>query len=113
MMFLLPSDTPVSPGDAMAAFEVKVDHDGRILLPSDLRQCLGIQPGNTVLVDITDEGMLLWTRAMAGTALQGLVSGSVPAATSLVSELRLMRRDEGGSGEHGSHGQSRSAHGRA
>ena len=112
-MLLLSSDWRDRPGDAMTAVAVKLDHDGRIFLPVDLRRRLGVQPGDTLLVDVTDEGMLLWTREMAGNALQGLVSGSVPAATSLVSELRLLRHDEGAVVEQGPHGHSsRSARGR-
>ena len=97
----------------MTAVAVKIEHDGRPFLPADLRRRLGVQPGDTLLVDVTDEGMLLWTREMAGNALQGLVSGRVPAATSLVSELRLMRHDESAAVEQGPRGHSsRSARGR-
>ena len=64
----------------------------------------------TLLVDMTDGGMLVWTREVAANALQGLVSGSVPAATSLGGELRLMQRDEGITVERHSRGNaSRSA----
>ena len=96
----------------MSAVEVKVEHDGRIFLPADLRQCLAVHPGDTLLVDVTDEGMLMWTRELATATLQGMVSGSVPASTSLVSELRLMRHDESVTVERQSRAHSsRSAHG--
>jgi AbrB family looped-hinge helix DNA binding protein len=111
MMFLLPSESPDSSGDATAAVAVKVEHDGRILLPTDVRRTLGLQPGDTVLVDVTDEGMLLWTREMAGNALQGMIAGRVPGATSLVSELHLMRRKDSVFAEQRPHGHSpRSVH---
>jgi AbrB family looped-hinge helix DNA binding protein len=113
MMFLLPSESPDSSGDATAAVAVKVEHDGRILLPTDVRRTLGLQPGDTVLVDVTDEGMLLWTREMAGNALQGMIAGRVPGATSLVSELHLMRRKDSVFAEQRPHGHSpRSVHAR-
>jgi bifunctional DNA-binding transcriptional regulator/antitoxin component of YhaV-PrlF toxin-antitoxin module len=113
MILLVPSQSPGSFGDAMGAVEVKVEHDGRVFLPADLRRHLAVQPGDTLLVDMTDEGMLLWTREVAANKLQGLVSGSVPAVTSLGGELRLMQHDEGITVErHSRANSSRSARGR-
>jgi bifunctional DNA-binding transcriptional regulator/antitoxin component of YhaV-PrlF toxin-antitoxin module len=93
---------------------VRVDHDGRIFLPADLRRGLAVQSGDTLLVDITDDGMMLWTRQMAADALQRLVAGSVPAHASLVSELRVIRHAESAGTEQAQREHStRSARGRA
>src|SRR3982751_1932323 len=113
MMFLLPSHRPDSVGDAIAAVEVKVENDGRIFVPADLRQRLGVKPGDTLLVDVTDEGILFWTRAMAADALQGLVPRSGRKASPPVSDLRGARRDVHASADLRPHGHSpRSARGR-
>lgn len=75
----------------MAPIEVKLEANGRVLLPADVRRKLGVQPGDTLLLDVSDNGILLWTRDMAGLGLQELVSRSVPAGVSLVDELKRMR----------------------
>ena len=79
-------------GDVVATVEVKLEANGRVLLPADVRRKLGIQPGDTLLLDVNDGGILLWTREMAARGLKDLVSRSVPAETSLVDELSRMRR---------------------
>ena len=79
-------------GDVVATAEVKLEANGRVLLPADVRRKLGIQPGDTLLLDVNDDGILLWTREMAARGLKDLVSRSVPAETSLVNELSRMRR---------------------
>jgi AbrB family looped-hinge helix DNA binding protein len=81
-------------GDVVPTVEVKVETNGRVLLPADVRRKLGVQPGDTLLLDVTDDGILLWTREMAARGLRDLVSRSVPAKTSLVDELSRMRRVE-------------------
>ena len=76
----------------MPPIEVKLESNGRVLLPAEVRRALGVQPGDTLLLDVGEEGILLWTRDMAGRGLQALVSRSVPAGASLVDELSMMRR---------------------
>ena len=79
-------------GDVMATVELKLEANGRVLLPADVRRKLGIQPGDSLLLDVNDDGILLWTREMAARGLRDLVSRSVPSETSLVDELSRMRR---------------------
>ncbi|CAN5913710.1 hypothetical protein BH11GEM2_BH11GEM2_20700 [soil metagenome] len=93
-MLLLPPDHLHGSGNAIDAVEVRLERDGRVILPVDVRQRLGIQPGDTLLMDVTDQGVLLWTREMATRELRQLVSANVPAGASLVAELRLIRRDD-------------------
>lgn len=56
----------------MAPIEVKVEGNGRILLPVDVRRQLGVKPGDVLLLELSDEGVRLWTRAMAARELQAL-----------------------------------------
>lgn len=81
-------------GDTVATVELKLEANGRVLLPADVRRKLGVHPGDTLLLDVTDVGILLWTREMAARGLKDLVARSVPAETSLVDELSRMRRVE-------------------
>ena len=87
---LLDSGLTDRTGDVVATVEVKLEANGRVLLPADVRRKLGIQPGDTLLLDVNDGGILLWTREMAARGLKDLVSRSVPAETSLV-ELHAKR----------------------
>ena len=91
-LMLLDSGITDRTGDFVATVEVKLEANGRVLLPADVRRKLGIQPGDTLLLDVNDDGILLWTREMAARGLKDLVSRSVPAETSLVDELSRMRR---------------------
>ncbi len=45
-----------------AAFSVKVDAKGRLSIPRDLREALGIQPGDTLFVE-RDGEMLRYAKA--------------------------------------------------
>ncbi len=113
MLFLLNSDTPDSPGDAMEAVEVKLEGDGHVLLPTDVRRRLGLQAGVTLLLDVTGEGILLWTREMAAAGLSELASARVPLGTSLADELHRLRKGEANSLESGTRRRPpRSARGR-
>lgn len=85
---------PARPGDIMAPVEVKLEANGRVLLPAEVRRKLDIKPGDTLMLDVRADGILLWTRAMAARDLQAAVSRSVPAAASLVGELSELRRTE-------------------
>lgn len=95
MRMLLDFATSASRGAFMASVKVKLEANGRILLPADVRRKLGIVSGDTLLLDVDDNGIRLWTQAMAIRALQEAVAAKVPAGVSLVDELLEMRRKEG------------------
>lgn len=78
----------------MAAMRVKLEANGRVLLPAEVRRQLGVSPGDTLLLDVDANGIHLWTQAMAIRALQEAVAVAVPAGVSLVDELLQMRREE-------------------
>ena len=70
-------------GDAVATVEVKLEANGRVLLPADVRRKLGIQPGDTLLLDVDDD-------AGTGLAAEGLFDVArpvvAPGAEALVGE---------------------------
>ncbi len=78
----------------MAPVKVKLEANGRVLLPADVRRKLGVAAGDTLLLDVDDSGLHLWTQTMAIRALQETVAAKVPAGVSLVEDLLEMRRDE-------------------
>lgn len=58
----------------MTPIEVKVEANGRILIPANVRRQLGVQPGDVLLLGVSHDGVRLWTRAMAARDLQALVA---------------------------------------
>ncbi len=73
---------------------VRLEANGRVLLPAEVRRRLGVSPGDTLLLDVDATGIHLWTLAMAIRALQDAVAAQVPAGVSLVDDLLQMRRAE-------------------
>ncbi len=92
MLHLLNSSVAAERDDSTSVVEIRVEASGHLLLTEDVRHRLGIQPGDALLLDVTNDGILIWTREMAARALVDLVSRSVPPSTSLVDELSRMCR---------------------
>ena len=78
----------------MPITEVKLESNGRVLLPADVCRALGVEGGDTLLLEVREDGAHLWTRAMAAKSLQDAVARCVPAGVSLVEELRAMRQHD-------------------
>ncbi|MES2177026.1 MAG: AbrB/MazE/SpoVT family DNA-binding domain-containing protein [Gemmatimonadota bacterium] len=78
----------------MPPVEVRLEANGRVLLPAEVRHRLGLKPGDTLLLDVTADGILLWTREMAARELQAAVSRALPQNVSLLDELKALRRAE-------------------
>lgn len=55
------------------SFELKMSANGRICIPADVRQELGLKDGDTLTLTITDESLLLQTRRQRVRAVQALV----------------------------------------
>ena len=76
---------------------VKINQQGRIVIPAECRAAAGIKPGDELLVDVVGEGELrLRTPAQAIRAAQAIVAQYVPKGRDLVSELIAERRAEAG-----------------
>lgn len=73
---------------------VRVDSSGRIRLPLELREKLGIESGDSVVVFEDDDEVRLQSAAMALTQAQEYFASFVPAGVSLADELIAERRKE-------------------
>lgn len=72
----------------------KLNDEGRLVIPADLRKSLGLRPGQEVLLRRTATGLELTTYEMAVKQFQDRVAKLVPPGVSLVDELIEERRAE-------------------
>jgi AbrB family looped-hinge helix DNA binding protein len=68
--------------------------DGRIVIPSQFREALGLKEGDTFLVSLADGEIHLLTIPAAVRKAQAIVRKFVPEGISLVDELLAERRRE-------------------
>ena len=73
---------------------VKIAEGGRIVIPAEVRQALGLHIGDEVLLQLGDGEIRLITVREALRRAQELVRQSIPASTSLADELIAERREE-------------------
>lgn len=57
----------------MKYLSTKVEQNGRILLPVEIRRLLGVGPGDELLLEVQEHGVRLYTAAQAVQALQQFV----------------------------------------
>jgi AbrB family looped-hinge helix DNA binding protein len=84
---------PVS-GEEHRVYRSRVDQSGRIVLPAEVREELGLEPGSSVLLVRDKEGVRLDTPDHALAELQAYFRSFVPDGVSLVDELIEERRAE-------------------
>lgn len=80
--------------EASHTFLSKVDQSGRIVLPAELRNELGIAPGDTVNLVKDETGLHVQTPQQALKALQEYFRKIVPPGVNLADELIAERRAE-------------------
>lgn len=78
----------------MKAKTATLDSSGRLVIPREAREALGLQPGGSVHVQLVPEGLLISTRMRALARAQALVRQLVPEGRNLVEELIAERRTE-------------------
>jgi AbrB family looped-hinge helix DNA binding protein len=78
----------------MGAVTVKVDASGRVVIPKDMREALGILEGGELELSVEEGELRGITRLAALHRLQKLLRGSVPPGVSMVDELIAERRAE-------------------
>jgi AbrB family looped-hinge helix DNA binding protein len=77
--------------------KVRVNQQGRIVIPVECRSAAGIKPGDEVLIELVGEGELrLRTRRQAIKTAQNIVARRVPKSRDLLAELIAERREEAG-----------------
>lgn len=78
----------------MPAMRTKIGEGGRIVIPAEFRQQLGLCVGDTVTVQVVDGELRVFTLDHAIERAQRWVRTFVPEGASLVDELLAERRAE-------------------
>ena len=73
---------------------MKVSDGGRVVIPVEIRQSMGLKEGDTVLWELRGGEAVLTTRLAQMREAQAMVRQYVPASVSLVDELIADRRAE-------------------
>jgi bifunctional DNA-binding transcriptional regulator/antitoxin component of YhaV-PrlF toxin-antitoxin module len=74
--------------------KAKVAEGGRIVIPTKLRQALGIEIGENVTLSVKNNILQITTQKEALRRIRALVRKHVPEGVSLVDELIKDRREE-------------------
>ncbi len=74
--------------------QMKMSEGGRVVIPVEIRQSLGLKEGDAVLFELRDGEAVITTRAARIRRAQEMVRQYVPAGTSVVDELIAERRQE-------------------
>jgi AbrB family looped-hinge helix DNA binding protein len=75
-------------------FRGKISDRGRIVVPSQLRKSLGLEPGNDVVIREYSGALHIVSLKQAVHQIQNLVNSRISDDISLVDELLSMRREE-------------------
>lgn len=78
----------------LIVISMKMSEGGRVVIPAEIRQAMGLKEGDTVLWELRDGKALLTTRATQLREAQAMVRKFVPAGVSLSDELIAERRAE-------------------
>ncbi len=73
---------------------IRVDSAGRVVVPADLRQKLGIEPGHDLILSADQDGIHLHTFTQAVQAAQAILAPYRIPDQSVVEELIRERRQE-------------------
>lgn len=77
---------------AFVSGKARLDDRGRLVLPKELRNRLGLKPGDEVTVTETAGGAVRLESRRA--AARGLIGSAGPAGRSVVEELRDLREEQ-------------------
>ena len=78
----------------MGVVTVKVDGSGRVVIPREMREALGIPEGGELQVSVENGELRATTRLAALRRIQEEVRGLVPPGVSVVDEFIAERRAE-------------------
>ncbi len=78
----------------MTQVRTKIGEGGRIVIPAEYRQALGLQVGDEVILRLEGRELRIFTLNQAIKRAQELVSRSIPQDRSLADELIAERRRE-------------------
>jgi AbrB family looped-hinge helix DNA binding protein len=72
----------------------KIAHGGRVVIPAEYRQALGLHVGDEVILQLEDNQLRLFTPRQAIRHAQAIVRQYIPQERSLAEELLAGRRAE-------------------
>jgi AbrB family looped-hinge helix DNA binding protein len=79
----------------MAGQSVRIAPGGRVVIPADFRKALGVEVGDTVVIELKDDELRLRSGQAAIRKVQAMVREYVPDdGRSLADELITDRREE-------------------
>jgi AbrB family looped-hinge helix DNA binding protein len=78
----------------MQDFKTKLGKGGRIVIPTEYRRELGVEPGDEIILHLDEEGLRIYTPAQAVARAQSLVRRYISEDQSLSEELISERREE-------------------
>jgi len=78
----------------MSAHRTRITEGGRLVIPAEFRRKLGLNPGDSVVIDITNGALRVRSLRAAVQRAQALVRRYIPAGVSLSEELIRERRAE-------------------
>jgi len=74
-------------------FKTKLGKDGGIVIPTEYRRELGVEPGDELILHLNEDGLRLYTPAQAVARAQSLVRRYVPNKRRLSEGLISDRRE--------------------
>lgn len=77
----------------MRNFKTKLGKDGGIVIPTEYRRELGVEPGDELILHLNENGLRLYTPAQAVARAQSLVRRYVPNKRRLSEGLISDRRE--------------------
>jgi antitoxin PrlF len=77
----------------MSEARMKINENGRVVIPASVRTALGIQPGDELVMRVEDNELRITTLKRRIERAQNHVRQYAKAGTSLVDELIAMRRE--------------------
>ncbi len=79
----------------MKTFRTRIGAGGRIVIPAHIREALNFNPGDEVVLALSDGELRIFSINQAVHRAQAMVRRYVPEGKSLVQELIQERRKEG------------------
>ncbi len=81
-------------GNKVLEVRASVNESGRVVLPKELREAMGIQPGDVLFFSSDGKTVRLETQKQRALRAQAYVCSVIPQGVSLVDELIAERREE-------------------
>lgn len=82
----------ISRSRGMKTYEVPMQESGRVILPSELRQALGLQKGDRVLIEADGDSIVLTTARLRRRRAQALVARHIAPGGGVVDEFLAEKR---------------------